>query len=209
MHVALPDRRRHFFFGIAGMAALAALLIAAVAHLGATQPRLYGTSLGKADVAPDFRLHDTGGQAYSLGQFRGKVVVLTFLYTHCPDVCPLTADLLRRVDQIAGRHPDVVYLAVSVDPTGDSPESVAQFTNDHRLGELGDRWHYLVGDAAELSPIWQSYYIRDHDPAAEGSEVDHASAIYFIDKQGNRRVLDHVDTPPDAMARNERVLVGR
>lgn len=209
MHVALPDRRRHLFFGIAGVAAVAAVLIAGVTHLGATQPRLYGTSLGKNDGAPDFRLHDTAGQAYSLSQFRGKVVVLTFLYTHCPDVCPLTADLLRRVDQIAGHRPDVVYLAVSVDPTGDTPESVAQFAKDHRLSELGERWHYLVGDAGELSPIWGNYYVRDHDPATEGSQVDHASAIYFIDKQGNRRVLDHVDTPPDAMARNERILAGR
>ncbi|MHB8577710.1 MAG: SCO family protein [Dehalococcoidia bacterium] len=193
----------------AGSAAIAALLVVGVAYVGASQPPLTGTSLGKHDVAPDFTLHDSEGHSYSLSQFRGKVVVLTFLYTHCPDVCPLTAELLRHVDALVGHRANVVYLAVSVDPAGDTPESVAQFTEEHHLAELGDRWHYLVGEAADLPSVWQHYYIRDPEPPIAGEPVDHASAIYLIDKRGDRRVLTHVDTPPEAMARDLRILAGQ
>jgi len=185
---------------------LAALLVLAtvttLACSGSSQ--LTGTSLGK-DRAPDFHLRDSGGEAYSLDQFRGKVVVLTFLYTHCPDYCPLTAELLRHADEAAGHPSDVVYLAVSVDPAGDTAASILDFEQSHHLDELGGRWHYLTGDPGELAEVWHNYYVGATSAAAAG-QTDHTTVVYFIDKDGNRRVFSDLDVPAEALARNELVL---
>jgi protein SCO1/2 len=165
--------------------------------------------------APNFRLRDSSGQATTLDQFRGKVVVLTFLYTHCTDYCPLTAELLRHADEAAGHPRNVEYVAISVDPTGDTPESIDAFNREHHLEELGGRWHYLLGTQEELAGVWKSYYIGvqnagaangAHDSALAPGEAGHTSALYFIDPQGNRRVLTELDVGAEDIAKNELVL---
>jgi len=99
----------------------------------------------------------------------------------------------------------VVYLAVSVDLAGDTPESVAAFSQEHHLEELGDRWHYLVGTPAELAEVWKSYYIGVSS-ALEPGDLGHTSALYFIDPKGNRRALTELDVGAEDIARNELVL---
>ncbi len=204
---AWHGRDRRLAFGLAGVAVLFAVLGGGLLYgLRQDPPHLIGTNLGRHDLAPAFTLHDASGQSLALDTLRGKVVVLTFLYTHCPDVCPLTADLLRRADELAGHPREVVYVAVSVDPSGDTPESIAAFEAEHRLSELGDRWHYLVGTPDELGPVWSGYYVRQYEPAPAGTQPDHVSAIYLIDRRGNRRVLVHVDTPAEVIAHDEQAL---
>jgi protein SCO1/2 len=185
-------------------AVLAVMVALSLAIACGPSTHLTGTSLGN-ERAPDFQLRDSSGQGYSLDQFRGKVVVLTFLYTRCPDYCPLTAELLRHADEAAGHPANVVYLAVSVDPTGDTPENIATFNQQHHLDELGNRWHYLTGDPAVLAGVWRSYYIGA-SAAATPQQVDHTSAIYFIDRQGNRRVVSELDVAAEDLARNELLL---
>lgn len=184
-------------------------LVLAVAALAACRPpsRLTGTSLG-TETAPDFHLRDSSGQAYSLDQFHGKVVVLTFLYTHCTDYCPLEAELLRQADEAAGHPKDVVYLAVSVDPVGDTPDSIASFQQEHHLDELGDRWHYLIGNPGELTGVWRDYYIGVTAGLPPG-DAGHTTAIYFIDKHGDRRVVADLDVGAEDIARNVLVLAGQ
>ncbi len=202
----LTSGRRTRFGLLLGFLVVLAILIGGGMHFAAAaSPKLTGTDLGH-EAAPDFRLRDSSGQAYSMSQFRGKVVVLTFLYTQCPDACPITAELLRKADQAAGHPSDVVYVAVSVDPIRDNAASIAAFSQEHHLEELGDRFHYLVGSLPELSRVWQQYYIREADPPAPGEDVSHVSSFYFIDKKGERRLLTHIDVPPAAVAQNERVL---
>jgi protein SCO1 len=197
--------------GIVRIFTQAAALLICAAFLAGCQaaPQLAGTSLG-AEPAPDFQLRDTAGNAVSLDQFRGKVVVLTFLYTHCTDYCPVTAELLRHADAAAGHPRNVEYIAISVDPTGDTPESIAAFSQEHHLDELGDRWHYLVGNPGELAGVWKSYYIGVASAANDGSlppgEAGHSSALYFIDPRGNRRVLTELDVAAEDIARNELAL---
>lgn len=181
------------------------LVLASAAAFGCRSDiRLTGTSLG-GDRAPDFHLRDRSGQGYSLDQFRGKVIILTFLYTSCPDYCPLTAELLRHADEAAGHPKNVVYLAVSVDPVGDTPANIATFEQTHHLDDLGDRWHYLVGDRAELLAVWRGYYIGVTAGQKPG-ETDHTSVVYFIDKSGERRVVTELDVPAEQIARNVLLL---
>lgn len=82
-----------------------------------SQPvQLKGTDLGK-DPAPNFQLEDQEGRQVALSDLRGKVVVLTFLYTHCPDVCPLIAEHLKTASsQLGAAMNQVAFVAVSVDP---------------------------------------------------------------------------------------------
>ena len=194
------------------LVALAAGLVLLVVLVGATVrltaqqgPALVGTDLGH-ELAPDFRLRDSSGHAVSLSQFRGKVVVLAFLYTQCPDACPLTAELLRHADAAAGHPQDVVYVAVSVDPFRDNADTIAAFSQEHHLEELGDRFHYLMGSLQELGSVWQRYYIRDAEAPAPDQTIDHVSSLWFIDKHGMRRLLTHIDVPVEAIVRNERAF---
>lgn len=147
---------------------------------------LTGLDLGRTP-APPFSLVDQDGQQVSLAQFRGQPIVLTFLYTHCPDACPLIADQLRQTSDLLG--PDarkVALLAVSTDPRNDDRVSAVNFTAVHGLT---GRWHYLLGSPAQLSPIWQGYYIgvSPGDPAI--NEVVHSEAVFVIDKAGQQRAL--------------------
>ncbi|HEX9437222.1 MAG TPA: SCO family protein, partial [Candidatus Limnocylindria bacterium] len=96
--------------------------------------KLAGTDLG-AQAAPDFTLTDgRSGSTVSLASLRGSVVALAFLYTRCPDTCPLTAEHFRAAQQRLGADADRVrFVAVSVDPSGDTPASVRDFSASHRL----------------------------------------------------------------------------
>src|SRR5256885_12090797 len=103
---------------------------------------LQGTDLGGAP-APNFRLTDQSGQLVSLSQFKGKPVVLTFLYTHCPDQCPLTAEKLHAVMQSLGSDAQrVSVLAVSTDPKGDTTQAALDFSKVYRIQGY---WHFFVG----------------------------------------------------------------
>lgn len=174
--------------------ALVALLGSRVSHGGQSSPStaassnhngLQGTDLG-SQPAPDFHLTDQFGHPVSLSQFRGKPVILTFLYTHCPDQCPLTAEMLHSmVVQLGGQAQQVAILAVSTDPTGDTMASAQSFSQEHKMLAY---WHYLLGAQAQLAPIWTSYSVyAAPTPTSTGGSVTHSIAIFVIDKQGRER----------------------
>lgn len=150
-----------------------------------------GTDLGGVP-APDFRLTDQFGKQVSLSQFRGKPVVLTFLYTHCPDVCPLIAEQLHTVMLNLG--PDaqrVGVLAVSVEPKRDTVAAALAFSKAHKMTGY---WHFLVGMESQLSPVWTAYAIGAQQETATISM--HTAVLYVIDKQGRERtLLDQTFTP--------------
>jgi len=148
--------------------------------------KLVGTDLGATD-APDFTLTDgVSGRSVSLSAQRGQVVALTFLYTSCPDVCPLTASRFRAAqDSLASEAGRVVFIAVSVDPDRDSPKATQDFSAAHGLST---NWYYLVGGRAQLAPVWSAYGIGVQ---AGSASVTHNDAVYLIDRRGRERVLLH------------------
>ena len=149
------------------------------------QSGLQGTDLG-SQTAPDFHLKDQFGKPISLSQFQGKPVVLTFLYTHCPDVCPLTAEKLHAVQLQLGKNAArVMMLAVSVDPVGDTQAAALSFSQAHKLN---DNWHYLIGAKDQLAPVWNAYSVYTQ-PITSSTQMTHTSAIYVIDKEGRERVF--------------------
>jgi protein SCO1/2 len=176
-----------------------AVLLAACAKPAA----LVGTELGSAP-APEFSLTDTlAGQLLALSALRGSVVVLAFLYTHCPDTCPLTAERFRDVQKALGEDAArVQFVAISVDPENDTPEAVRAFTAGHRLGT---NWHYLLGERPQLEAIWALYGVGSFSNGT--AVVSHNDAIYLIDAQGRERLLVHASTPEDDLASDLRALV--
>jgi protein SCO1/2 len=164
---------------------------------------LQGTDLNSVP-APDFRLTDQFGQQVSLSQFKGKPVVVTFMYTHCPDVCPLIAEKLHTVEQsLGGDAQKVAILAISVDPKGDTRSAAMAFSEQHKMTGY---WHFLIGTQNQLSPVWTAYAIDAQRISASTST--HTSALYVIDKTGHERVLLDQDFTSAQMTSNLKTLLG-
>ncbi len=163
---------------------------------------LQGTDLGGV-AAPNFRLLDQNNQPVSLAQFKGQPVVLTFLYTHCPDVCPLTAERIHSTLQLLGNDAQHVgVLAVSTDPLHDDRAAALTFTQQHNMQGY---WHFLLGTQEQLAPVWSSYHVAVQE---QQTTVNHSSALYVIDKNGHERVyFDGGDFKPDDLANDLRALL--
>lgn len=178
-----------------GLATAVLLLVACSA------PAAYrGLDLG-GTPAPSFNLIDQNGNKVSLAGLRGKVVALSFLYTHCLDVCPLTAEKFRQAaDSLGPAATGVSFVGISVDPDGDTPDRVLLFLAAH---QMSDRMLYLTGPRADLESIWQSYYLFIATPvptpgALLDSTVGHSDRIVLLDRAGNERVnLDSTVTVND------------
>ena len=180
------------------------LLALAVLLSACRSATLSGTDLGK-QPAPDFTLIDgPTGQVVSLSSLRSKVVVLSFLYTACPDTCPLTAEKLRNArDTLGTERVDLALLAVSVAPDRDTPSATRVFLADHRLtGAM----RFLIGDRASLAAVWARYGIYA-EPQGQGF-VAHIDAIFLIDRQGRARALEHSDVEVDTLVQDLRILLG-
>jgi protein SCO1/2 len=153
-----------------------------------------GAALGKPGVAPDFTLTDQEGKRVRLGDLRGKIVLLTFLYTQCPDVCPLMAEnlnaALRELDP--AQRGDVRVLAVSVDPRHDTPATVRGYVKVHRLLP---EFRYLIGSERALTKVWEKYQVQV-DPQ-DLDLVDHTAYTLLIDREGRGRVLYPSDFTSD------------
>lgn len=166
-----------------------------------SQSGLQGTDLGST-LAPDFHLTDQFGKPISLSQFRGEPVVLTFMYTHCPDICPLTAEKLRQVQQELGKDAShVMMLAVSIDPKGDTKATALNFSQAHKLTA---NWHYLIGTQDQLSPVWNAYSIYTQSTP---NKVTHTDALYLIDKQGRERIFFADDFTNDQLTDDLKILL--
>ena len=144
-----------------------------------------GGELSPPQPTPDFTLTDQSGRKVSMSDQRGKLVLVTFLYTNCPDVCPLITQNLNQALQMLGpKRDDVRVLAVSVDPEGDTPESVDKYAKAHHLLP---EFHYLIGTRDELTKVWRAY-----DVAAVASDpelVDHTAYTMLVDQAGEGRVI--------------------
>lgn len=167
-------------------------------------PQFEGAPVTHPEAVPDFTLRDARGQEISLAAQRGKVVLVTFLYTHCPDVCPLiTSNLNDALLQLGAKRKDVRVLAVSVDPKGDTPRAVRAY---EKLHHLVPEFHYLIGAKKELRAVWKAYNVT----AVEESPdlVDHVAYTLLVDRSGKGRVLYDARVKSQQVAHDARLLLG-
>jgi protein SCO1/2 len=135
-------------------------------------------------AAFEFSLTDQSGEIVNLVDLRGSVVMITFLYTHCPEACPLVAANFRNVqDQLSDAidQKDLVQVLVTTDPERDTPERLLRYSQ-----ALGGRWYFLTGTFQEVQEVWDGYDIyREVRERTEEIVVFHSYKTYLIDRQGN------------------------
>jgi len=149
-----------------------------------------GTALDGS--AADFRLVDQNGVEVALSDFRGQVVVLTFMDSQCREVCPLTAAHLRSTHQVLGDETaSVVFIGINVNLEAIEVADVAAITQKWRLDEI-PAWHFLTGSAEELEPVWRAYDIA---VVPGQDEIEHTPGIFLIDQIGQKRW--YISTPFD------------
>jgi protein SCO1 len=142
----------------------------------------YGTLTLPVRQAPVIDLRNYQGQRVTLGQYRGKAVLVTFLYANCPDICPLIASNLRvALNLLGAKASRVQVIAVSVDPRGDTPAAVARFVRVH---EMTGRMQYLIGSARELSRTWAAWSVGSTRDVGQPDLVSHSALVYGISASG-------------------------
>jgi protein SCO1/2 len=131
----------------------------------------------------DFALTDENGRSFRLSQLRGKMVLLFFGYTHCPDACPTTMTKIARAAKLLGTDADrIVTLFVSVDPGRDTPDVLKHYLEYFHLNSLG-----LTGTKAEIDAVVKKYGARyeiEQSDSAAGYHVDHSTDLYLLDQEG-------------------------
>lgn len=158
--------------------------------------------------APEFTLPAAGGGEFQLRRQQGKVVVLTFGYSSCPDVCPTVLAELAQVRVrlgAAAKRVQVVY--VSVDPERDTPARLRAFTEQFDKTFVG-----ITGPAAELAAVWKAYGVSVVRKDLPGSTpptylVHHTASVFLIDAAGRLRVMAPFGTPSEDVLHDVRLLL--
>jgi protein SCO1/2 len=143
-----------------------------------------GSRIDPPMPASDFELQQVDGEPFRLSDQKGKLVLLYFGYTSCPDVCPATLANYRQIhEQLSDRANQVKFVMITVDPERDTPEKVARYVTAFNPAFVG-----LSGSMEELKSIWDAYGIfveKEDSGSAVGYLVSHTSRIFVIDQDGN------------------------
>jgi protein SCO1/2 len=184
----------------------AALFAALLAACGAEGPKFKSTDITGADFGRELALTGHDGKPRTLADFRGKLVVLVFGYTYCPDVCPTTLVDLASVMKALGKDAErVQVLFVTVDPERDTREVLAQYVTAFDPRFLG-----LYGDAAATARVAKEFRIfYEKRPGATPStySVDHSAQCYVLDGQGKLRLFVRQERIASDLAEDLRTLL--
>ena len=158
-----------------------------------------GTDITGADFTQSFHLTDHTGKIRTLGDFKGKAVILFFGYTHCPDVCPTTMSDLKNTLKLLGPKADEVQvLFITLDPERDTQEILAKFVPSFNPTFLG-----LRGDATQTAETIAIFKIYAKKVASEGKSdytLDHSAGMYVYDKAGKIRLYINYGEKPAEIA---------
>jgi protein SCO1/2 len=159
--------------------------------------RFQGASMPPGVRAPDFVLRDQDGERIAMRRFRGRPVIVTFLYASCDDSCPGMAQTVRGALDELGH--DVPAIAVSVDPPRDTPGRARAFLAEQRaLGRLA----FVLGTREQLRPVWRGFAIQPQSVRQE-----HQARFTLVDRRGFQRVgFPGPQATPERLAHDVRVL---
>ena len=188
-------------------AALAcALALAGCEKFSTSKTPFMGIDVTGSAMGKELTLTDHNGTPRTLADFRGKVVVVTFGYTQCPDVCPTTlADLSSAVKKLGPDASRVQVLFVTVDPKRDKPELLKQYVPAFNADFLG-----LYGDAAATRKATGDFKVYAQERAGKTADtytVDHTAQTFAFDREGRLRLVFGFGATPDAMASDFRLLL--
>jgi protein SCO1 len=190
-------------FLAASAAACAATLLAACSK---RKPQFKAIDLTGADYARDLRLPDADGHERSLNDFRGKVVVLFFGYTQCPDVCPTTLSEIAQAKQLLG--PDgarVQGVFVTLDPERDTPQVLKAY-----LANFDPTFVALRGTPEQTAAVakdFKIFYQKVPGKTPGSYTLDHSAAAYVYDPEGRLRLYTRYGSGPQALASDVKLLL--
>jgi len=163
---------------VLALAAAAGVLLFAGGERAVSSSAFAG-ALRPPNIAPtEFGLRDEYGRPVRLSEIRGRPAVVTFLYTTCRDTCPLTTQQIRQALDDLGH--DVPVIAVSVDPSNDTPQRARTFALKQ---QMAGRMRWVLGTSAQLQRIWDEYGI-----APQSSNSDHSASTVILDASGRQRI---------------------
>jgi protein SCO1/2 len=187
--------RRLSFLGVGILALL--MTVAAIVYT-TSKPSFKGAVISPPWPAPELKLTDHNGQPFQMSSQRGKVVLLFFGYTNCPDECPLTmAHLKLALESLGNRAKDVQVVMVSTDPFRDTPQALKDFMAHFNPSFLG-----LTGTSGELRKAWIDYGVT-----VEAGGETHSTYLYVIDPSGDVRETFLPDAEPNQIASDVSLLL--
>jgi len=181
------------------------LAAAALSACGPSGPKFQNTDITGSEFGKDFALTDHNGKPRTLADFKGKVVLLFFGFTHCPDVCPTTLSQLKAVKAALGKEGErMQVLFVTLDPERDSAELLREFVPAFDPSFLG-----LRGDAHATERVAREFKVYYKKVPTQGGDytLDHSTATYAFDTAGNLRLYIRPDASVDAIAADVRTLL--
>lgn len=191
-----------------GLLSLAVIATAALLVVLFAKPSsLHGTSYNEPyPPASQIELTRSNGETFRLSEQKGKIVLLFFGYTSCPDVCPTTlAEMKQVMDVLGDKSKSVQVVFISVDPERDTPDKIQQYVEHFNKGFIG-----LSGSVEKLEGIWNSYGVtheRVESDSAFGYIINHTARIYLVDQDGNLRLSYGFQTPVKDIASDLEILL--
>lgn len=177
-----------------------------VAGCSPKQEKLQGVDVTGAEYAKDFPLPDADGKQRSIKDFAGKVTVVFFGYTQCPDVCPTTLQELVEVKQLLGADGDKLQgIFISVDPQRDTPEVLKAY-----VGNFDPSMVALTGTPEQIATVAKDFkvFFRKVDGKVPGAyTVDHTAGIYMFDPQGRLRAYHRYGAGAQPLAADAKTLL--
>jgi protein SCO1/2 len=187
-------------------ALLSSLIVAGLGACSEHKPAFAAIDITGADYARDFALTDHNGQARTLKDFAGKVVVMFFGYTQCPDVCPTSMLELVEVKKLLGKQGERVQgLFVTVDPARDTPEVLKAYMEnfDPTLLALYTTPEKLMS----LTKDYKVYYKKVDGPTPTSYSMDHSAGSYVYDTQGKLRLYTRYGSGAALLAGDIKLLL--
>lgn len=183
-----------------------ALLLAGCDKVGTKPPVFKNTDLTGLDYAKDFALTDHHGKPRTLADFKGKVVVMFFGFTHCADVCPTTlAEMAAAMQQLGPQADDVQVLMVTVDPERDTQELLAQYVPAFDKRFLGLRG--TLEQTAKVAKEFKVFYAKVPGKEPGSYTMDHTAASYVFDRNGKVRLFVRYGQGPEPLVHDIRQLL--
>lgn len=169
-------------------------------------PEFLGTDLSDTGYGSALSMTDTTGQLRTMEDFSGKVTIVFFGFTQCPDICPTAlAEMAHTLDILDDDANDVQVVMITVDPERDTPEVLEAYVQAFDTRFMG-----LTGSADQLAKTAKSFkvhYAKVPEDATDNYTMDHSASFYVFDRQGEARILISGDAPADEIASDIRQLL--
>ena len=202
MPFSIPRRRL-----LAGALAALPLTLALPGCSSKAEPLPFeGNDITGSHLGRDLDMVDSTGQRRTLADFRGKILLVFFGYTQCPDVCPTAMSQAAQTMQLLGdRARDVRVIMVSVDPARDTPDILGAYVRAFDASFIG-----LTGTPEQLDKTarsFKAFYAKEPGPTPERYAMNHSSAFYLMDREGEARALLGPSLTPEDMAHDIELLL--